>query len=174
LRVTDDLLGQPVKCPACATTFTATLDGVTLSPPASPELSRGARAPRPQAREEEPLGPGRSSRRFPDFHEEDAYEDDEPYGDDRPRRRRRRRYLQPHRGTLILVLGILSLVTCQLLGPFAWVMGNNDLTEMRAGRMDPEGEGLTNAGRVCGIISTILMIVFACCFACSIALPEMR
>jgi hypothetical protein len=171
--VTDDLLGQPVKCPACATTFTAAPDGVTLSPPGSSEPPPRASAPRPQAPEEEPLGPGRSGRRFPSFDEEDAY-DDEPGDDDRPRRRRRRRYLQPHRGTLILVLGILSLVACGLLGPFAWVMGNNDLTEMRAGRMDPEGEGMTNAGRICGIISTILMVVFACCFACSIALPEMR
>jgi hypothetical protein len=166
--VTDDLLGQPVKCPACATTFTAALDGVTVSPSASPAPPP---PPRLKALEEEPLEPGRSGRRFPDFHEEDAYED-EPGEYGRPRRRRR--YLQPHRGTLILVLGILSLVTCQLLGPFAWVMGNNDLAEMRAGRMDPEGEGLTNAGRICGMISTILMVVFACCFACSIALPEMR
>jgi hypothetical protein len=53
-------------------------------------------------------------------------------------------------------------------------MGNNDLAEMRAGRMDPEGEGLTNAGRICGIIGTILMVVAGCCFACSIAVPEMR
>jgi hypothetical protein len=38
-------------------------------------------------------------------------------------------------------------------------MGNNDLKEMRAGRMDPEGESNTNVGRICGMISTILHIV---------------
>jgi hypothetical protein len=30
---------------------------------------------------------------------------------------------------------------------------------MRAGRMDPEGEGQTQAGRICGMIATILMLV---------------
>ncbi|MBI1903904.1 MAG: hypothetical protein HYS13_22615 [Planctomycetia bacterium] len=48
--------------------------------------------------------------------------------------------VQPHRGTMILVLGILSLVLCPILGPFAWVMGNTDMQEMAAGRMDRSGE----------------------------------
>jgi hypothetical protein len=38
-------------------------------------------------------------------------------------------------------------------------MGNKDLKEMRAGRMDDSGEGTTNAGRICGMISTILFLV---------------
>jgi hypothetical protein len=86
----------------------------------------------------------------------DEYEDDDY--DDRPRRRRRSRHYAPHRGSTILVLGILSLVlgiVGIVLGPMAWSMGNHDLQEMRAGRMDPEGEGTTNAGRICGIIGTI-------------------
>src|SRR5262249_13243524 len=71
---------------------------------------------------------------------------------------------QPHRGTMILVFGILSLVMGCLgivFGPIAWTMGNADLVEMRAGRMDPEGEGMTNAGRVCCMIGTILAGVAA-------------
>jgi hypothetical protein len=66
------------------------------------------------------------------------------------------------------VLGILSIVVCplQLLGPIAWVLGNNDLAEMRSGRMDRDGEGLTNAGRICGIIGTVLLGLYLCgCFA---------
>src|SRR5262249_44770268 len=75
----------------------------------------------------------------------------------RPRRRRRRRYLAPHRGSLIMALGIISLFTLPLvLGPIAWIMGSNDLEEMRRGRMDPEGESNTNTGRICGMIGTIL------------------
>jgi hypothetical protein len=66
--------------------------------------------------------------------------------------------VQPHRGTTILVLGILGLVVCCVLGIVAWVMGNNDLSEMRAGRMDPSGRGLTNAGRICGIVSVCLSV----------------
>jgi hypothetical protein len=40
----------------------------------------------------------------------------------------------------------------------AWSMGNSDLAEMRAGNMDPSGEGMVLAGRVLGMIATILMI----------------
>jgi hypothetical protein len=60
---------------------------------------------------------------------------------------------------MVLTLGILSLVICGLLGPFAWIMGRNDLKKMNAGRMDPSGEGLTKAGKICGIIGTVLGIV---------------
>lgn len=67
--------------------------------------------------------------------------------------------LRPHRGTTILVLGILGLVVCGPLGIVAWVMGSGDLKEMQAGRMDPSGEGMTKAGKICGMIATILMIV---------------
>lgn len=63
--------------------------------------------------------------------------------------------MSPHRGVLILVLGILSLVLCALLGPVAWIMGKGDMAEIDAGRMDPEGRGLTQAGMICGIVGTI-------------------
>ncbi len=67
--------------------------------------------------------------------------------------------LAPHRGTAVLVLGILGLAVCLICGIIAWVMGKNDLAEMDAGRMDPAGRGLTNAGKICGMISVILTIV---------------
>lgn len=67
--------------------------------------------------------------------------------------------LQPHRGAGILALGILGILVCFICGIVAWVMGNNDLREMNAGRMDPAGRGLTQAGRICGIISVILLIL---------------
>ena len=65
--------------------------------------------------------------------------------------------MKPHRATLILVLGILSLVLCAPLGIAAWVMGNGDLKQIDAGTMDPSGRSTTNAGRICGIIGTILL-----------------
>jgi len=67
--------------------------------------------------------------------------------------------MKPHRGTMILVLGILGLVVCSPLAIAAWVMGSGDLKEMDAGTMDPAGRGNTQAGKICGIIGTILMIV---------------
>jgi hypothetical protein len=67
--------------------------------------------------------------------------------------------MKPHRGPVILVLGILGLVMCFILGIIAWVMGNADLREMDAGTMDPSGRGLTSAGKICGMIGTILAAV---------------
>jgi hypothetical protein len=157
LRAPDDLLGRPVKCPTCGTTFTAELP----RPPAAPIPVR--EEDRPGREERRP--PGRPAGRYDDRDEDDRDEDDRsPLGPPPSARSRRgpRRDAVPHRGPLILVLGILSLVFCWtwlmpiVLGPIAWIMGHNDLREMRAGRMDPDGQGMTNAGMICGVISTIL------------------
>jgi len=67
--------------------------------------------------------------------------------------------LKPHRGVMVLVLGILGLVVCFILGIIAWSMGKNDLREIDAGLMDPAGRGLTQAGKICGMISVILWII---------------
>ena len=67
--------------------------------------------------------------------------------------------MKPHRGTLILVLGILGLVVCGPLGIAAWIMGNGDLREMAEGRMDPAGQGMTQAGKICGIIGIVLNVI---------------
>ena len=64
--------------------------------------------------------------------------------------------LQPHRGTMILVFGILGLVMCFPFGIAAWLMGSTDLKLMAAGKMDPLGEGTTRAGVICGIICVVL------------------
>src|SRR5437773_6137619 len=138
LRVPDELLGRLVKCPSCSTTFTA-----STAADEPPPLPIAAKEPAPSVR--------------PPRVDEDEIDDRfDDYYEDKPRRKRvRRSDLLPHRGTMILVLGIFSLVFGLIgivLGPMAWVMGNNDLREIRAGRMDPEGESTTNAGRICGII----------------------
>lgn len=68
-------------------------------------------------------------------------------------------YVKPHRGVLILVLSILSWVLCCVCGIIAWVMANNDLREMDAGLMDPEGRSLTQAGRIISMVHVIVSIV---------------
>ena len=67
--------------------------------------------------------------------------------------------MRPHRGVMILVFGILGLLICLIFGIVAWVMGNADLNEMAAGRMDPTGEGMTKAGKILGMISVILTVI---------------
>jgi hypothetical protein len=66
--------------------------------------------------------------------------------------------MRPHRGSSVLVYGILGLVLCQILGIAAWRMGNDDLREMDLGRMDPSGRDLTKAGRILGIVATVILI----------------
>ena len=68
--------------------------------------------------------------------------------------------LRPHRGVLILVFGILSWVICVIFGIVAWVMGNADMKAMDSGEMDPTGRGLTQAGKIVGMINVILSIIF--------------
>ena len=65
--------------------------------------------------------------------------------------------MKPHHGTLILVFGILGLVICAPLGIAAWVISNGDLKQMDSGAMDPSDRSLTNAGRILGMIATILL-----------------
>jgi len=66
-------------------------------------------------------------------------------------------YPEQSQATTILVLGILAVVLCQILGPFAWVMGNNELAAIDGGRRPPENRGTANAGRILGIIGTVLL-----------------
>ncbi|MEU2036607.1 DUF4190 domain-containing protein [Nocardia amamiensis] len=61
--------------------------------------------------------------------------------------------------TTILILGILSLVLCQIMGPFAWVMGKRALNEIDASGGAIGGRGNVNAGYICGIIATVLLIL---------------
>jgi hypothetical protein len=66
---------------------------------------------------------------------------------------------EPHRGTTVLVLGILGLLMCPILGVIAWTMARTDMAKMDAGQMDPEGRGTTQAGMICGIIATVLLVL---------------
>jgi len=73
-------------------------------------------------------------------------------------------YLKPHRGVMILIFGIIGvsfILSCLsvIFAIMAWVMGSNDLREIDEGRMDPAGRGITNGGRICGMIGTILTII---------------
>ncbi len=147
LQVPDTLLGQDVQCPTCGIAFVAQLAGQPPPPPApSPAAA-------PPAYDRPPPSPRR----------DDYGLSTDPW----------RRDLQPHRGNAVMTLGILSLVGIVLtvgllsviLGPIAWVMGQTDLEEIRHGRMDPEGENSTNAGKICGMIGTLAgaVVLFSCC-----------
>lgn len=67
--------------------------------------------------------------------------------------------LKPHRGTMLLVFGILGIICCFVFAILAWVMGSGDLKAMAAGEMDRSGEGLTNAAKILGIVGCVLAIL---------------
>ena len=67
-------------------------------------------------------------------------------------------YAQDHpRATLSLVLGILSLVLCQVIGPFAWVIGKRTMDEIDASGGAWGGRSAAQAGYICGIVATVLL-----------------
>jgi phage FluMu protein Com len=85
---------------------------------------------------------------------------------------------QPHRGGVILALGLGGLVVslpcalicfptgfvCIPLGIAAWVMANYDLRAIAAGEMDPAGEGLTRAGKIMGISTCSMGVLLIALF----------
>lgn len=66
-------------------------------------------------------------------------------------------YPEDSQATVALVLGILSLVVCGILAPFAWNIGNKELAGIEAGRRDPANRGVAQAGWILGIIGTVLL-----------------
>jgi hypothetical protein len=162
LQLPDEALGRLVQCPGCQRTFLA--EPSLAAPPAAAAPARAAPVPVPTA------APAPAPRR----HDDDDLDidrlrkrrrpaSDDPY-DDRPRRRS-----VAHRGGEILTFGLLALLPCFvtaiIFGLIAWIMANTDLVEMRSGRMDREGEGLTQAGRALGITGLFLWTgLFSCIF----------
>ena len=61
--------------------------------------------------------------------------------------------------TTVLVLGILSVVVCQVVGPFAWVMGNRVVREIDASNGALGGRTEANVGRILGLVATVLIVV---------------
>jgi len=132
--------GRPVVCPACRHEWVAEAD----DPDAEPEPT-WRRRPREDAPDAEPDG--------------------RTYVEEAPRRD-----LVPHRGGLILVLGVTSLCLSivapvgLLLGLAAWVMGHGDLAQMRRREMEDDGRSLTLGGMVTGIFGVVVsVLVFLAC-----------
>jgi hypothetical protein len=99
-------------------------------------------------------------------------DDREPAWDRRAHRPPFRRDYEPHRGHLILGLGIVGLVFGPAGLPFAiaaWTMANKDLAKMQMHTMEPEGKYVTRDGKYCGIAGVVvgglsLLVVLATMF----------
>ena len=69
-------------------------------------------------------------------------------------------YSFPSRASTVLTLGILSLVVCTVMGPIAWAMGNEELRRIESGQTPADQRGSVTAGRVCGIIASVMLMLF--------------
>lgn len=172
LNIPDSFLGKKVRCATCSTVFEARAVGAPPAEPAS-EAIRPSQEPLPEAPlEEVPAGEPRRRR---DRDDRDDFDHDDHDDRDSRRSRRRRRDLEPHRGGLLMGLGIASIalgalgltgVCCCFLdilpiaglpcGLCAWLMGQGDLKRIDQGTLDPDGRGSTQGGYICGIIGTAL------------------
>lgn len=145
LRVADEHAGKKARCPACGTIVQVPEAGMAAPlEPADPAVERPFSGKPQVAPDANPFGdrpepapnpyapPGTSPFQPPQS------------------------YLRPHRGGLILTFGLLGVLCCMPFAIVAWVMGAADLKEIRAGRMDPSGQGMTQAGMIIGMIWTIL------------------
>lgn len=175
LTVPDTAAGKKVRCPSCQAVIAVPAAEEFVEPEDDfvepDEETAVAEAPLPAKKK-----PAARKRR--DAEDDDGYGLDEEAEEEREdlerrrkkkekRRRRdddedRRRAVLPHRGVLILVIGILAIATGiipilgWLFGAIALRMARADLPEMASGRMDRSGEGLTQAGNVCGYIGILL------------------
>lgn len=61
--------------------------------------------------------------------------------------------------TTSLVLGILGVVLCGVLAPFAWVYGGRAVKEIDANPTVYGGRSEANAGRILGIVGTALLAI---------------
>ena len=61
------------------------------------------------------------------------------------------------RATTSLVLGILGIVICGFVAPFAWRMGKRTVDEIDASQGQLGGRGSAQAGYVLGLIGTVLL-----------------
>jgi hypothetical protein len=181
LDVPDELLGRTVRCQECRQVFTAGRDPETggFTPPARQNEEAPRRKPRkrrprfesepcPYCGEEVDLAEARCPGCGRDLEAE--YEvDDRPWEEPGEVRRD----IEPHRGGLVLTLGIVGLVMAGVMSPMfccpfvgmisafpatltvpAWVLGMRDLGRMRRGEIDPEGRASTQSGMICGIIGS--------------------
>lgn len=143
LRVGDEHAGRQARCPACCTIYVVPSGQTPARTPGQPPTAPIAPDGNPFGDRAEGLGSGVGTV-VPEWAASPT------------------RNAIPHRGGLILVLGVLAwIIGCPIFGVVAWIMGSSDIREMRCGRMDPAGLGITQAGYVLGMINSILWIIGA-------------
>jgi predicted Zn finger-like uncharacterized protein len=151
LRVPEELFGRAVKCPKCGATFEAASPAPAVERVETP--AAGSEAASTAAPESEGAEKQAEVMLVPD----------------EPRPKKVRRDAEPSRGTLILTMGIVSIVlpvVGWIPGIVAIAMGRTDLKKIKAGQMDRSGADVTQAGWICGIVGACLQGI--ACIGCGL------
>jgi hypothetical protein len=127
--------------------------------------------PMPPEQPEEPQqSPGEPTDQ-PGYWEQQAQQQPPPYQQQPYQSQYQQPYQQPYypaqgpvqyapdhpKATTSLVLGILGVVLCQVIAPFAWSMGRKTLNEIDASQGRVGGRGAAQAGYILGIVGTVLL-----------------
>lgn len=100
-----------------------------------------------QQAQHQPTAPSYGQPGQPPYPPQAAYQPQAPY-----------QYAPDHpKATTSLVLGILGMVVCGVVAPFAWVMGKRTLEEIDASNGRIGGRGAAQAGYVLGIVGTVIL-----------------
>jgi Domain of unknown function (DUF4190) len=65
----------------------------------------------------------------------------------------------PARATWALIIGVISLFSFWFTSPVAWSMGKRAVAEIDASNGRLGGRSIANAGRILGIVGTLLLVV---------------
>lgn len=160
-------VGSDIECPHCQNVYRAIRsdappppDTGSRSGSGSSKLVKLGSGSRRDDEDDEDDRPSKKRRSRRDDDDDDDDEDDRPSRRKRSRRRSSGRHYVEHRGNLILILTILGIFTgILILNIVGWVLANNDLQEMDAGRMDPEGRSMTNICKIINMVVVILALV---------------
>lgn len=59
--------------------------------------------------------------------------------------------------TMVLLLGVLAFVVCQLLAPYAWIKGNTYMQVCTIHGVPPDSMAVI--GRILGIVGTVMLVL---------------
>jgi len=67
--------------------------------------------------------------------------------------------MESSQAIVVFLLGLFGLISFPPLGPFAWYFGKQEIEAIDAGRRPGDRRGLAQAGKIMGMVASLLMIL---------------
>lgn len=81
--------------------------------------------------------------------------------------------MEPHRGTMLLVASVASLLCCQLGSIVVFFLARGDKQKIATGAMDPEGASSTNIAYWVSVAGMVVFVLIFCLSAVSVGMQIM-